>query len=75
MDMESTRGLTGESMKVNGEKITCTGKVSIPGKMAENTKESILTTRSTDMVHTPGQMAGNTRETGCMENRTVKEPI
>ena len=68
-------GPMAESMTASGRIITCTVKVSIPGKMVVNTTENISMIANTDMVSIPGKMAANTKVIGTMENNMDKEYI
>lgn len=57
-----------ESTKVNGKKTNSTAKESTLGRMAESTKESTKTIRSTVSVHIHGPTEKHTKVCGPMEN-------
>lgn len=73
MGKESSLGLTGRPMTVNGPTTRCMGWEYSCGLMEEHTKESILMTKSMGLECLLGQMGGDTKATGRTGNRCEVE--
>lgn len=74
-DMESTSGLTVENSQETGYVTRCKVEVSLPGTMAEDIRETIMTTRSMGTESSHGLMADSTTEPGGMANKMASEYI
>ena len=68
-------GLMADVMMESGKTTTCMEKVSTPGKMVENMKETTTMIGNMGLEYTPGRMAGNISVNGRMESNMVKVPI
>ena len=60
-------------MKESGSKIKCMDKVSTRGKMVEDMRDSMSSTKNKDLVNTNGLMVECIVVNGLMESSTDKE--
>jgi len=69
----NTLGMMAESIKVIGKTTICTARVLTSGQINVSTKESISTTKSTDLEPTPIPMEEVIQANGRTASKTVKE--